>query len=110
MTVDLPTLHDLAERGLKEPLLVCSDGMPVLRRALLEVFPRALKKRCQVQKMRDIIAKLLRQVGRNHVFTAGSFEKGLRRGKSLIALFRGRFPRGDGSIRGEGPGRGSRAP
>ena len=94
----LAFLHDLVERGLKEPLLVCSDGNPGLRRALKEVFPRALKQRCQVHKMRNIIARLPRQARAEikrlvrRVFTAGSFEEGMRRGKSLIARFRGRFP------------------
>ena len=94
----LAFLHDLAERGLKEPLLVCSDGNPGLRRALREVFPRALKQRCQVHKMRNILAKLPRQARAElkrlvrRVFTAASFEEGLRRDKSLVARFKGRFP------------------
>jgi len=94
----LAFLHDLVERGLKEPLLVCSDGNPGLRRALREVFPRSLKQRCQVHKMRNIIARLPRQARAEikrlvrRVFTAGSFEEGLRRGRTLIARFKGRFP------------------
>lgn len=94
----LAFLHDLMERGLKEPLLVCSDGNPGLRRALREVFPRALKQRCQVHKMRNLIAKLPRQARAEikrlaqRVFIAPTFDEGMRRGKSLIARFKGRFP------------------
>lgn len=56
----LGALHELVERGLGEPLLVLFDGNPGLRKAVREVFPNARRQRCQVHKMRNLLAKLPR--------------------------------------------------
>jgi transposase-like protein len=93
----LGMLHELVERGLNEPLLVVFDGNPGLKRAVREVFPHARRQRCQVHKMRNILAKLPKlaraQMKRlvQQVFLAPSYETGLKRGKALIARFRGRY-------------------
>jgi len=94
----LSFLHDLTARGLQEPLLVIIDGNPGLKKALREVFPHALRQRCQVHKMRNILAKLPRtmQAKMKHlihqVFHAASYDDGLRRGRALIARFKARYP------------------
>jgi transposase-like protein len=54
----LSFLHDLTARGLEAPVLVIADGQPGLRQALRQVFPRACHQRCQVHKLRNILAKL----------------------------------------------------
>lgn len=94
----LSFLHDLTARGLVAPLLVISDGQPGLRKALREVFAGALHQRCQVHKMRNILAKLP-QTARallkpliRQVFTAATYEQGLKRGRALIARWRARYP------------------
>lgn len=53
-------LQDMVERGLNEPLLVISDGNAGLKKAITEIFPNAMRQRCQVHKMRNILAKLPR--------------------------------------------------
>jgi len=53
-------LRDLTERGLRAPLLYCSDDCPGLRKALRAVWPRALAQKCQVHKLRNILSKLPR--------------------------------------------------
>jgi transposase-like protein len=94
----LSFLHDMTARGLKEPVLVISDGNPGLRKAGREVFPSALKQCCQVHKMRNLLAKLPRLVQAEmkrplqQVFWADSYQKGLKLGRALIARFRSRFP------------------
>lgn len=94
----LSFLHDLTARGLEAPLLVVSDGQPGLRKALREVFPQALKQRCQVHKMRNILAKLP-QAARallkpliRQVFWATTYEQGLKRGRARIARWQERYP------------------
>jgi transposase-like protein len=94
----LSFLHDLTARGLEAPWLVISDGQPGLRKALREVFPRAFHQRCQVHKMRNILAKLP-QAARallkpliQQVFRAATYEQGLARGRALIARWRARYP------------------
>ena len=91
-------LHDLTARGLGEPLLLILDGNPGLLRAVKQVFPRVRRQRCQVHKMRNILAKLPRLAQRElkpllqQVFLAPDHRTALRRGRALLARFRDRFP------------------
>lgn len=94
----LAFLHDLTERGLNEPIMVISDGSPGAIKACKEIFSHALKQRCQVHKMRNILARLPKAVIAElkpliqQVFTAESYEKGLAAGHRLIKRFKTRFP------------------
>ncbi len=55
----LPRLpQDMNRRGLRDPLLVATDGAPGLQRAAEECFPRALRQRCLAHRVRNILAKL----------------------------------------------------
>jgi len=92
-------LRDLIERGLRPPLLYCSDDCPGLRKALKKVWPRSLPQKCQAHKMRNILAKLPRGVQAelkkqiHRVFYAKDYEDGLHRGRALIETYRDRYPR-----------------
>jgi len=94
----LAFLHDLTARGLGAPLLIIRDGSPGLGRAVKQVFPGVRRQRCQVHKMRNILAKLPRLARQElkpllqQVFLAPDHATGLRRGRALIARFRSRFP------------------
>ena len=56
----LSFLQDMVARGLKDPLLVVFDGAPGLHKAVKRMWPRSFRQRCQVHKMRNILAKLPR--------------------------------------------------
>jgi len=92
-------LRDMTERGLKTPLLYCSDDCPGLRKALKAVWPRSLPQKCQAHKLRNILSKLPRGVQGElkkqitKVFRAKDYEDGLRRGRALIEQYRDRYPR-----------------
>jgi putative transposase len=58
----LAFLHDLTERGLNEPMMVVTDGSPGAIKACKEIFPHALKQRCQVHRMRNILARVPKAV------------------------------------------------
>ena len=94
----LSFLHEMTARGLQEPLLVISDGNPGLKKALREVFPHALRQRCQVHKLRNILAKRPKTIQAamrrliQQVFQAGSYDEGVKRGRALIARFQARYP------------------
>jgi transposase-like protein len=91
-------LHDLTARGLPAPLLVVLDGNPGLRKAVRQVFPGVRVQRCQVHKLRNILAKLPRLAAQQlkpliqQVFLAADPVTALRRGRALIARFRERYP------------------
>lgn len=91
-------LRDMTERGLRGPLLYCSDDCPGLRKALKAVWPRSLPQKCQAHKMRNILSKLPRGVQGEmkrrirRMFQAQTYEAGLARGRKLIADYRDRYP------------------
>lgn len=51
-------LRDLTARGLPTPLTITTDGAPALLRAVAECWPRSLRLRCWVHKMRNVEAKV----------------------------------------------------
>ncbi len=85
-------------RGLRDPLLVIMDGAPGLVKAVKRVWPHAYRQRCQVHKMRNVLAKLprLMQATMNtlvqQVFLAPTYAKARQRGRDLIAKFKDRYP------------------
>jgi putative transposase len=93
----LSFLQDLTARGLRDPLLVVMDGAPGLVKAVKRVWPHALRQRCQVHKMRNILAKLPRLMQAKmkglvqQVFLAPSYDVAIKRGRALIARFRDRY-------------------
>jgi putative transposase len=94
----LSFLQDMVARGLQDPLLVIFDGASGLHKAVKRMWPRAFRQRCQVHKMRNILAKLPRvmqgQMKRllQQVFLASNHAQALKRGRALIAQFRDRYP------------------
>ncbi|MEY8013767.1 IS256 family transposase [Mycobacterium servetii] len=51
-------LTDLTERGLSCPLLVVSDGARGLIAAIEQIFPAALRQRCLIHRLRNVLAKI----------------------------------------------------
>ena len=52
-------MTDLTERGLWCPLLVVSDGARGLIAAIEQIFPPALRQRCLIHRLRNVLAKIL---------------------------------------------------
>jgi putative transposase len=51
-------LGDLLDRGLRPPLLVISDGAPGLIAAIELRFPKSLRQRCVIHRLRNALAKV----------------------------------------------------
>lgn len=51
-------LRGLKARGLRDPILVTSDGAPGMIRAVEEVFLLSLRQRCLVHKKRNVLQKV----------------------------------------------------
>jgi len=94
----LTFLREMTSRGLKTPLLVISDGAPGLVRAVKEIFPVALRQRCQKHRMNNILGKApreARQTLRDEIhkaFQAETYDDGLRIAHEVIERFSDRFP------------------
>ena len=54
--------EDMTNRGLRQPLLVISDGSGSLIKAINESFPRADRQRCIAHKLRNLSVKLPKTV------------------------------------------------
>jgi transposase-like protein len=50
--------EDMKRRGLRDPILVVTDGAPGLIRAVEECFTASLRQRCLAHRMRNIVDKL----------------------------------------------------
>jgi transposase-like protein len=94
----LSFLQDLVGRGLRDPLLVIMDGAPGLVKAVKRMWPHAYRQRCQVHRMRNILAKLPRLMQATmkklvqQVFLAPTYAAALKRGRDLIGKFKDRYP------------------
>ena len=91
-------LQEMVARGMREPLLIVTDGNPGVLKANAEVFPRSLKQRCQKHRLENILGKAPKEV-RDELkaailesFHANSYEQGLKKGREVIARYRQRFP------------------
>jgi len=51
-------LADLTGRGLRSPMLVITDGAPGLLSAVEQTFPAALRQRCTIHRVRNLLAKV----------------------------------------------------
>lgn len=94
----LAFLRGLKARGLRDPVLVTSDGAPGLIQALEEVFPFALRQRCLVHKKRNVLDKVPEDekgavaAFLNAVFHAPTLELARSLATQFAATYEGRFP------------------
>jgi transposase-like protein len=51
-------LHDLGTRGMRDPVLLISDGAPGAIAAVEQVYPMSLRQRCLAHKMRNLEHKV----------------------------------------------------
>jgi putative transposase len=91
-------LEDMKRRGLSEPLLVVIDGNTGVRKAVRHKLAGSLVQRCQVHKLRNVLAKLphlarptLKKLIRR-AFTARTYAEGLAQARAIIDEHREAFP------------------
>ena len=91
-------LEDLKRRGLSEPLLVVLDGNTGVRKAVRRKLPNSLVQRCQVHKLRNVLAKLphlarptLKKLIRR-ALSARTYAEGLAQARAIIDEYREAFP------------------
>lgn len=89
----LDFLRDMVRRGLNVPLSVTTDGAPGLIRAVEAVFPKSLRIRCWVHKVRNILDKVpeeMREEVRAYlaaVRDAPNLEEGRRLAQDFVARY-----------------------
>ncbi|NLW14801.1 MAG: IS256 family transposase [Erysipelothrix sp.] len=92
-------LLDLYDRGVKEVLIIISDGLKGIRDACLEVYPKADHQSCWVHVQRNI-AKLVRATDRKEImnpvkplYRSTTLKQTLIEYENLKALYGKRYPK-----------------
>ena len=66
----LSVLNERKNRGVKDVLVICADGLTGIKEAIAAAFPRAEYQRRIVHQGRNSLTVL-------HIFTVAKFQKGL---------------------------------
>ena len=91
-------LDDLVARGLREPLLIITDGSPGLIKAVRRTWPTAPRQRCIVLRIRNVLARVPKKDHRrirtelNAIFYAASLEDALSAARRFAERFGGVYP------------------
>ena len=91
-------LQDLTARGLRQPLLVVSDGNAGLIRAVKDTWPTAARQRCIVHRIRNVLARVPKKdharVRRalNQIFYAPSLDEALQAARKFAATYQDLYP------------------
>jgi putative transposase len=92
-------IHGLVRRGLKEPLLVITDGNPGLLNAVGSCFPNSYRQRCIFHKMQNVLSKIPEEARLtiktclHGVYHAHSPEAGDLRAAEFIEEYSSLYPR-----------------
>ena len=99
-------LHGLVRRGLREPVLVVTDGNPGLLGAAEACFPNSWRQRCTVHKKRNVLAKVPEGADRDeaelwlaNIYCAPTYEVGSRLAAEFINAFSSKHTRAVASFR-----------
>ncbi len=94
----LAMTRNMIERGLRAPLTITADGAPGLIKVIEQVWPKSLRIRCWVHKIRNIKAKLPAEVANevlaevSAVRDAGTYEQGRELAGTVIAKYEAIYP------------------
>ncbi|MFH1498059.1 MAG: IS256 family transposase [Verrucomicrobiota bacterium] len=91
-------LEDLIERGLRQPLLVISDGNAGLIRAVKDIWPTVLRQRCVVHRARNVLARVPKKdrprlaKALNRIFYANSLDEALAAARAFAGRWQNVYP------------------
>jgi len=101
----LGMLRDLVRRGLRPPVSITSDGAPGLLRAIKETWPKSLRLRCWVHRMRNVLDKVpdaARAEVKAHLVVirdAPTYEAGRQAAAAVLVRFERLYPTAMASLR-----------
>lgn len=94
----LEFLRDMVRRGLNTPVSVTTDGAPGLTKAVEAMWPRSVRIRCWVHKMRNVLDKVRdedKEEVKEHLRSirdAASYEIGEMLSEEFISRYRNKYP------------------
>jgi len=92
-------IHGMIRRGLREPLLVVTDGNPGLIAAVEGCFSRSYRQRCIFHKMQNVLSKvpeadrLMIKDWLNSIYQAPTHKSGEKLAAEFIEEFNSEYPR-----------------
>ena len=101
----MEVLRNLVRRGLRPPVSITSDGAPGLLRAIKEIWPKSLRIRCWVHRMRNVLDKVpdaTRAEVKAHLVAvrdAPTYEIGRQTATAVLARFERVYPTAMASLR-----------
>jgi len=94
----LGVLNDLKQRGVKDLLIVCSDGLTGIKEAISTAFPDAVQQRCIIHLIRNSIRfisyKDVKEFCKDlkTVYTAKNEKSGREELEEISAKWKGKYP------------------
>ena len=94
----LGVLNDLKQRGVKDLLIVCSDGLKGLKEAILAAYPNAIQQRCIIHLIRNatrfVSYKDIKEYCKDlkAVYTAKNEKEGKDRLDQMVQKWKGKYP------------------
>lgn len=91
-------IRNMVERGLRPPLTVTTDGSRGLTNATDQIWPKSLRIRCWVHKMRNIKDKLPAELAKDimaemyAIRDAGTYEQGQQLAQMVIVKYERIYP------------------
>jgi putative transposase len=92
-------VHDLVRRGLREPVLIVTDGNPGLLAAVGACFPGSWRQRCTFHKKRNVLGKVPEGAQEEvnawleAIFTAPDLDSGRQLADEFIRRYERDYPR-----------------
>jgi transposase-like protein len=92
-------LHDLVRRGLREPVLVITDGNPGVIAAVSACFPSSWRQRCTFHKKKNVLEKVPESSWEeikswlNTIYMAPNLETGEKLAADFISTYKDLYPR-----------------
>lgn len=99
-------VQDLAERGLKSPKLIISDGNPGLLRAIKDAWPEVPRQRCVVHRTWNVLARVPKKRQKEvkgalwRIFHAACLEDAQAEAKRFLERYGSEFPTACEVLRG----------
>lgn len=90
--------EDMKNRGLRQPLLVISDGNKAIKNAIVKSFPSSMRQRCIAHKLRNLMSKLPMDIQPeikrelHKIYYAEDKEDAKARAKSFIVKYGDKYP------------------
>ena len=98
-------IHDLIRRGLREPVLIVTEGNPGLLAAVTACFPGSWRQRCTFHKKRNVLEKIPEKAEEeinawlNAIWGAPNLETGEKLAAEFIRTYQDRYPRAVASFK-----------